>query len=84
MLEKEKGSQKNGCPFAVPERNNMKNKDTWLEYLEADVKPVKLGNTNRTGKCGMCGIKVKRLYPKKVGSVQFYICPNCLSIMNMR
>lgn len=32
---------------------------------------------------GMCGIKVKKLYPRKVGQVNFYICERCKGIMDM-
>lgn len=53
------------------------------KLLKSDVPPVKLGNKNKTGKCGMCGIKVNKLYPHKVGQVEFNICDNCKSIMNM-
>ena len=53
------------------------------KLLTQEVKPVKLGNKNTTGKCGMCGIKVKNLYPRKVGQVDFKICENCKSIMDM-
>jgi hypothetical protein len=45
--------------------------------------PVKIGNRNKTGKCGMCGIKVEKLYPQTVGQVEFMICENCKSIMDM-
>lgn len=48
-----------------------------------DVLSVKLGNENITGKCGMCGIKVKKLYPCKVGEVEFMICGNYKGIMEM-
>ena len=58
------------------------NKDA-LALLRAEVPPVKLGNKNKTGKCGMCGIKVDKLYPRKVGNVDFMICGNCKSIMDM-
>lgn len=51
--------------------------------LKSDVPPVKLGNANETGKCGMCGIKVKKLYPQKVGKVDFMICENCKTIMDL-
>lgn len=51
--------------------------------LKADVPPAQLGNTNKTGKCGMCGIKVKTLYPQRVGQVDFMVCGNCKSIMDM-
>lgn len=53
------------------------------KLLKSEVKPVKLGNSNKTGKCGMCGIKVKKLYPQKVGQIDFMICSNCKSIMEM-
>lgn len=53
------------------------------ELLKSEVPPVKLGNTNKTGKCGMCGTKVPKLYPRKVGQVNFMICGNCKSIMDM-
>lgn len=46
-------------------------------------KPVVLGNTNKSGECGMCGISVPKLFPRKVGQVQFYICPRCKAIMDM-
>ena len=66
----------------------MKGNDSWSKetaekYLKAEVPPVKLGNKNKTGECGMCGVKVKNLYPHKVGQVHFMICGNCKSIMNM-
>lgn len=51
--------------------------------LKSDVPPVKLGNANKKGKCGMCGVKVDVLYPRKVGKVNFMICENCKSIMDM-
>ena len=56
-----------------------------LEFLEsaAHPQPVKLGNKNKTGKCGMCGIFVSKLYPQKVGQVDFMICGNCKSIMDI-
>lgn len=53
------------------------------KLLKSDVPPLKLGNKNKTGKCGMCGIKVKKLYPQKVGKVDFMICEICKSIMDM-
>lgn len=58
-------------------------KEAWLDLLTAEPKPVKLGNKNKTGKCGMCGTKVPHLYPRKVGEVDFMICGNCKSIMEM-
>jgi len=47
------------------------------------IQSVKIGNRNKTGKCGMCGIKVEKLYPQTVGQVEFMICENCKSIMGM-
>lgn len=51
--------------------------------LKSDVPPVKLGNKNKTGKCGMCSTKSKNLYPCRVGQVNFMICGNCKGIMDM-
>ena len=53
------------------------------ELLKSEVPPVKLGNTNKSGKCGMCGTKVPKIYPRNVGQVNFMICGNCKSIMDM-
>ena len=53
------------------------------QFLRAEVPPIKLGNNNKTGECGMCGIRVKKLYPQKVGQVNFMICEQCKSIMDM-
>ena len=61
----------------------VSDKEEYLKLLRAEVPPVKLGNTNKAGKCGMCGIKVKKLYPQTVGQVEFMICENCKSIMGM-
>lgn len=63
----------------------MSKEDEFDDLLKLfdEPKPIKLGNTNKTGKCGMCGIKVKKLYPRKVGQVNFYICENCKAIMDM-
>lgn len=61
----------------------MDEKKTWEELLTAEPKPIKLGNTNKNGKCGMCGVKVKKLYPHKVGRVDFMICERCKSIMDL-
>ena len=61
----------------------MSDTNDWLKFLNGDVEPVKIGNTNKTGKCGMCGIKVKKLYPCKVGNIDFMICERCKSIMDM-
>ena len=46
-------------------RQSMNKEDRFIKLLKEDVPPVKLGNKNTTGKCGMCGIKVKKLYPCK-------------------
>lgn len=54
-----------------------------LKIISKKPKPIKLGNKNTTGKCGMCGTKVKKLYPRKVGQIDFMICENCKSIMDM-
>lgn len=56
---------------------------TWEQLLKAEPKPIKLGNTNTSGKCGMCGVKVPKLYPHKVGKVDFMICERCKAIMDM-
>lgn len=61
----------------------MNNKDQWLKLLREEVPSVKLGNKNKTGECGMCGIKADKLYPQKVGQVNFMICENCKQVMNM-
>ena len=61
----------------------MSDKEEYLKLLRAEVPPVKLGNKNKTGKCGMCGIRVEELYPQTVGQVEFMICENCKSIMDM-
>ena len=58
-------------------------KENYLKLLKSEVPPVKLGNKNKTGKCGMCGISVRKLYPQRVGQVDFMICENCKSIMDM-
>ena len=61
----------------------MKTIKQFEKLLSEEIKPVKLGNKNTTGKCGMCGIKVGKLYPQKVGQIDFMICENCKSIMDM-
>ena len=61
----------------------MNDKDGYLKLLMAEVPPVKIGNRNKTGKCGMCGIRVEELYPQTVGQVEFMICESCKSIMDM-
>ena len=53
------------------------------KLLTEEVTPVKLGNKNKTGKCGMCGVNVKKLYPRKVGQVDFVICEQCKMIMDL-
>lgn len=58
-------------------------KDEWLRLLTSEVPPVKLGNKNKTGDCGMCGVKVGKLYPHKIGKVEFMICENCKEIMDL-
>lgn len=57
-------------------------KDVWLDLLKNEVPPLKLGNKNTSGKCGMCGVSVKKLYPHRVGKVDFMICGRCKSIMD--
>lgn len=56
-------------------------KEKYIHLLNAEVSEVKLGNKNKTGKCGMCGVKVKELYYQKVGQVEFMICERCKDIM---
>ena len=63
--------------------NDSWSKETAEKYLKAEVPPVKIGNKNKSGKCGMCGVKVKKLTYRKVGQVEFMICENCRSIMDM-
>ena len=58
-------------------------KDYWEHLLTSEVQPVKLGNKNKTGKCGMCGEKAKTLYPRKVGQVEFMICESCKCVMEL-
>ena len=57
--------------------------DEMKRLLTSEIPPVKIGNKNKTGKCGMCGIRVEKLYPYKVGQVDFMICENCKDIMDM-
>ena len=43
----------------------MAKNDSWTKeiaekYLKTEVPPVELGNKNKSGKCGMCGAKVKK------------------------
>lgn len=61
----------------------MNDKEQHLKLLREEVKPVKIGNKNKTGECGMCGISVKKLYPQKVGQVDFMICERCKTIMDI-
>lgn len=70
------------------EERVMDKNDSWTKgiaekYLKSEVPPVELGNKNKTGECGMCGVKVKKLIYQKVGKVEFMICENCKSIMDM-
>ncbi len=60
----------------------MTKKDA-LHLLNAEVPPVKIGNKNKTGECGMCGTMAWHLYPRKVGQVEFMICENCKAIMDL-
>jgi len=57
--------------------------DDVLKLLRSKPEPVKIGNGNKSGECGMCGIYAKKLYPQRVGNVDFMICANCKSIMDM-
>jgi hypothetical protein len=61
----------------------MNDKEQYLKLLREEVKPVKIGNKNKNGECGMCGISVKKLYPQKVGQVDFMICERCKTIMDI-
>lgn len=61
----------------------MNTKEQYLKLLREEMPPVKLGNKNKTGKCGMCGVKANKLHPQKVGQVDFMICDNCKMIMDM-
>lgn len=61
----------------------MASMEDYLKLLRAPEKPIKIGNTNKTGKCGMCGINVKKLYPQKVGQVDFMICGNCKCVFDI-
>ena len=58
-----------------------KEEERYKQLLNAEVPPVKLGNKNKTGKCGMCGVKVRKLRYQKVGQVEFMICERCEDIM---
>ncbi|ABR48743.1 hypothetical protein Amet_2591 [Alkaliphilus metalliredigens QYMF] len=60
----------------------MNKREQYLKLLREEVPPVKLGNKNKTGKCGMCGVNANKLYPQKVGRVDFMICQRCKSIMD--
>lgn len=56
----------------------------FIDLFDDDkIQPVKLGNDNKTGECGMCGIKVDKLYPRRVGQIDFMICSRCKAIMDM-
>jgi hypothetical protein len=54
-----------------------------VSLFTSKPEPIKLGNTNKSGVCGMCGVKVKKLYPYKVGQIKFMVCENCKSIMEL-
>jgi len=60
----------------------MNDRNKYIKLLQEEVKPVKIGNKNKSGECGMCGVKVKILYPCKVGQVDFMICERCKNIMD--
>lgn len=60
----------------------MTDKEQFIKLLKEDKKPIKLGNENKIGECGMCGIVVKKLYPQTVGQVNFMICERCKMIMD--
>lgn len=61
----------------------MINEKSAIKLLTTETPAVEVGNKNMSGECGMCGIKAKKLYPQKIGSVEFMICGNCKSIMDM-
>lgn len=58
-------------------------KDKFISLLTGDIPPVKLGNRNKTGKCGMCGTKEETLYYRKIGQIEFMICENCKDVMDI-
>jgi len=60
----------------------MNDKNEYIKLLQDEVKLIKLGNKNKIGECGMCGIKVKKLYQRRVGQVDFMICERCKEIMD--
>ena len=60
----------------------MNDRNKYIKLLQEEVKPLKIGNKNKSGECGMCGVKVKILYPCKVGQVDFMICERCKNIMD--
>ena len=51
-----------------------------VSLFTSKPEPIKLGNTNKSG---VCGVKVKKLYPYKVGQLKFMVCENCKSIMEL-
>ena len=63
-------------------RNDSWTKELAEKYLKAEVPAVKIGNTNKSGECGMCGVKVKKLQYHKVGQVEFMICERCKMIVS--
>jgi len=60
----------------------MNDKNEYIKLLQDEVKLIKLGNKNKIGECGMCGIKVKKLYQRRVGQVDFMTCGRCKEIMD--
>ena len=60
----------------------MNKEDDFSDLLKLfdEPQPLQLGNT-KPNRCGMCGIKTKKLYPRMVGKINFYICGFCKSIM---
>lgn len=60
----------------------MKEYKDFLDLLKAEVEPVKLGNDNKTGQCGICFVDAAKLYPCKVGKLNLMVCDNCNSIMD--
>lgn len=48
-----------------------------------DPKPIVLEDKSNQKECGMCGLKTKKLYHYRIGSVNKYICGRCKAIMDM-
>lgn len=57
-------------------------KDEIVDMLE-NPKPIVLEDKPNQKKCGMCGLKTKKLYHYKIGSVNKHICGRCKAIMDM-